>query len=143
MITEAQMEMDIYNKLKNSNIYKEVILEVPILNRCIDICMVTKNYEIITIECKLNNWRKAIEQSKDHKLCSDFSYICIPRKKVTEKILKELKEKGIGLFFYDDKEFPLTEIVSPRYNNPFFLYYESMKNKLNKIENKNIFKSDS
>lgn len=140
-ITEGEMEYDIYNKLKDNSEYIEVITEVPIVSRCIDICLVNKNYEIITIECKLNNWRKAIEQCKDHKLCSDYSYICVPKKKVSSKIIDELKEKGIGLFLYDETlENPLIEIVSPIRNKPFHLFYKSMKNMLNKISQKEIFK---
>jgi hypothetical protein len=141
-VTEAEMVYDCFNKLKTDHQYKEIVLEVPYLSRCIDMVLVDDEYKIISIEFKLRDWRKAIQQAKDHKLGSDKAYICLPRpKKVSNQLMEECKKNNIGIYFYNkDDEHPLEEVVTP-----FIEEYRweprvvSLKKLINRISGNNVF----
>jgi hypothetical protein len=87
--------------LSKNGKYECIVREVPFLSRCIDLVLITREYQTITIEFKINNWRKALEQAKNHKLGADKSYICIPEKKPNIEFIKLLKQEKIGLFLYN------------------------------------------
>jgi hypothetical protein len=72
---------------------------VPILGRCIDLAYVDGR-TITTVEFKLRDWRRALEQARDHRLSADHAYVCMPRRQVTEKMRSELVSAGIGLLFF-------------------------------------------
>lgn len=75
--------------------------EVPILGRVADIVYIQDDC-VYSIEFKIKDWKKAIRQARDHSLGSDYSYICMPRRKVSEALRRELNDYGIGLLFYDE-----------------------------------------
>jgi len=142
-MTELDMVFDCYNKLKKSNIFKEIILEVPYMSRCIDMIIVDNNYKIVSVEFKIKNWRKALEQAKDHKLGADKSYVCIPKpsKEVSLTLISELGKNGIGLFLYDiSHEFPLEEFILPKScDTRWEPWNTSLKSLVNRISDKQIF----
>jgi len=72
--------------------------QVPILGRCIDLVYLRRGL-IYTVEFKLKNWRRALQQARDHRLASDFSYICMPYRVVSRNMKVEFIEAGIGLLF--------------------------------------------
>lgn len=88
--------------------YKLVKREIPFLSRCIDVVLLDDENKIISIEFKVNNWRHAIEQAKNHKLGADKAYICIPKRKISESFSNAIKDAGIGLMEFDPNE---TEII--------------------------------
>lgn len=139
-MNEYDMQNQCYNQLKNLNIYKEVILEVPFLSRCIDMVLITNDSKVISIEFKLNKWRDAIEQAKDHKQGADESYICLPKRKLTKKLKSELEENGIGLFFYEPEyQNPLKEIIPAQYSKSRWLpLVNGFKDTINKIAEKEV-----
>lgn len=142
-MTEAEMVFDCYNKLKKNRGFREIVLEVPYMSRCIDMILVENDYKIVSIEFKIKNWRKALEQAKDHNLGADKSYVCIPKtqKEVSQKLTKELKKHGIGLFLYNcSKDYPFEEIVSPELcDYKWEPWVTSLKNLINKISKKTVF----
>jgi hypothetical protein len=116
--SEFDMLSDCYKKLLNSKKFNKIALEVPYMTRCIDMVLVDKQNQLISIEFKINNWRKALEQARDHSLGADWSYICLPKRKITDNMLSEFENLGIGLFFYSNiEEYPLELIIQPRENN--------------------------
>ncbi len=143
---ESDMVYDCYNKLKKSNNYKEIILEVPYLSRCIDMILVNQNDEIISIEFKLSNWRQALAQAKDHKLGANKSYICIPEpKKGIPNALKEgLTNYGIGLLYYEKQcNDPFNEIIEPEQDsNKWYQRVKSLQKMINKVSEKPVFSID-
>lgn len=108
-MTEAQILKFAKKKLDERGL--KVFIQVPFLSRCIDM-VILDGEEVISIEFKLHDWRKAIVQSRDHLLGVDRAYICIPaRENISKILLENLKEHGIGLyFFYRDSE-PLKEVL--------------------------------
>ena len=89
--------------------------EVPILGRSVDLAYLTEE-EVYTVEFKLRDWRRAIRQARDHLLGTDYAYICMPRRKVSDAMMSELQSVGVGLlFFCDEGDWPFEEIVeAPR-----------------------------
>ena len=115
------LEMDMvdacYNYFfANTDCFKMVVREVPFLSRCIDLVLITKESTSVTIEFKINNWRKALEQAKNHKLGADRSYICLPERKLNVELIKLLEQEQIGLYIYNP-EAPC--IINESYPAPF------------------------
>jgi hypothetical protein len=110
---ELDMVENCYNYLCNNNLhYENIVREVPFLSRCIDLVILTRRHKIITIEFKVKNWRRAIEQAKNHRLGADQSYICLPSKDPSEYLLNTLVLENIGLYLYDPlKSSPMQEYL--------------------------------
>src|SRR5262245_13238794 len=79
-------------------------LNVPSMSRCVDVALRTRtNDEVITIELKLENWRRALRQARDHLLAADRAYVCLPGIRISEDCIREVRESGIGLLAVDTK----------------------------------------
>lgn len=109
-MNESQILKFTKKKLKEKG--KHVFVQVPFLSRCIDMVILDGD-QIISIEFKLHDWRKAIIQSEDHLLGVNKAYICLPgREKISKKFKAHLDQNGIGLYFFYRSEEPLKEVVS-------------------------------
>jgi len=91
----------------------EIFEEVRMFTRSIDIVL-TKGDSLISIEFKLSNWKKAFEQIADYQIVSDYSYLCIPDKKIRVSTIDKINELGIGLFTYNYKTNTLIEVIEPK-----------------------------
>lgn len=103
-------------KLMNKYHYEDLYLGVPCLNRCIDLIIDTSD-GLIAVEFKMNNWKKAIEQTNDHLLGVDFAIICLPPKRSVFNIEQELLDTPLGLWIFDPEsldEWPFLEMVTPK-----------------------------
>ncbi|MCF8002205.1 MAG: hypothetical protein K9K76_10160 [Halanaerobiales bacterium] len=145
-MTEADMVLDCYNNLKQLSEYKDIILEVPYLSRSIDMIIVDRQDNIISVEFKLSDWKRAIQQAKDHSMGSDMAYICMPEpaQGFKKNFIDKLKLNGIGLYVYDndsrDNICPLRELIQPKPSNSKWRpHVDSLKNIIEKISNKRIF----
>ena len=109
---EVEMMTKGFAYLAQLSQYRIVKQEVPFLSRCIDIVMIDQNDTIISIEFKVSKWRHAIEQAVNHKLGADMSYICLPKRRVTDVLVKALNDSGIGLMLFDENsESVITEVI--------------------------------
>jgi hypothetical protein len=65
-----------------------------------------KNNVVLSVELKLNNWKKAIIQAKNYQLGSDYVYIGFPLQNI-HKILRKAKliliKENIGLLSINEK----------------------------------------
>ena len=126
MIEEEMMTIG-FNYLMNQNQFKAVKQEVPFLSRCIDIVLIDNSDVIISIEFKVKNWRHAIEQAVNHKLGADMSYICLPKRKISDVLRKSLEESGVGLLIFDkNSEEIITKAVSAASNSSNILAFRQM-----------------
>lgn len=80
-------------------------------------------------EAKLRNWKKAVEQARDHQLIVDFAWIVIPRPK------KEWVE-GTGIGLIDGQTFevvvqaePQKPIAVPQREKLIFRYWPNAKSR--------------
>lgn len=71
-----------------------------------DIVAFTPNKQVISVELKLSDWKKAIIQAKNYQLASDYVYIAFPLKKINLVLKKAehiLTKEGIGLLGIDEQ----------------------------------------
>ena len=104
---------------------RKCALEVSVLNRCIDVVHVDEDDYIVTVEFKISNWRKAIQQARDHQLYSHKSYICMPKPKrgFNPEFLSLAKNYGIGIIIISTQQNKIGSEVS---------FKEELKAKKNK-----------
>jgi hypothetical protein len=123
-MNERQMQNECWQYFDKSGKFKECMLEVPFLSRCIDIVLVTKDNQIISIECKLKDWKQALRQALDHSLGADKSFILMPERKFPDSFICALRGEGIGLLVYHPGEPILVkEIVDSTVKNKCFNEY--------------------
>jgi len=106
----------------------KVCCNVAILGRCIDLVFI-KHGKIHTVEFKIRDIRRAVRQARDHKLASDYSYICVPRKQITEPIFDLILGAGIGLFFFDEtSQWPFDTVrKAPRSDETWIVAHEKLR----------------
>lgn len=86
--------------------------EVNFYDYRIDLCGYSKMVdEIIAVELKLRNWRRALEQSLIYQLCCDTVYSALPKTSITEKTISEFKSHGVGLIGVG--EFRCVQVLEP------------------------------
>ncbi len=138
-ISEIELTKKVKTKLNSLFDNFEIYEEVGLFNRNIDMLLLS-NQTISSIEFKINDWKKAIEQIDDYMLVSDYGYLCMPQRKISEKLTKILNEKGIGLLLYNHIDDNVTEEISPKISNKKIDYYqEQVINKI--ITNKELYRS--
>ena len=87
--------------------------EVPILGRSADIAYFQNGF-VYSIEFKLKDWKRALLQARDHLLGADYSYICMPKRSLSDEMTSRFRESGIGLFFFAEQDdWPFEEILKP------------------------------
>jgi hypothetical protein len=77
--------------------------EVAILGRSADLAFLLGG-DLVTVECKVADWRKAIRQARDHKIVADFAYICLCWRKLTESLLAATSSEGIGVVLWNERD---------------------------------------
>ena len=76
-----------------------------------------KNKEVIAVELKLKNWKKAIIQAKNYQLGVDFVYIAVPLMKsynILRKAEDKLKNEGIGFLVINEKDSEVRKIINAK-----------------------------
>lgn len=107
---ERSLVIDAFNRLKKESV-QFVCCEVPLLGRCVDLAYMMKK-SLFAVEFKLHDWRRAIQQARDHRLAADFAYICMPEREITTEMRNEINEAGVGLMFYKkNKGWPFEEVI--------------------------------
>lgn len=100
---EIQIQNILFRDFKKK--YQYVLKEAPVFSRSIDLVYINEEQEVVSVEIKLRDWRRAITQAIDHQLVVDRAYICLPNKKrgVSDELLNLLDSTGIGLLFFKKK----------------------------------------
>jgi hypothetical protein len=100
-------------QLFNEHKYR-IYHEVGIYGYYADMVLLDKDNVLYAIEFKMSNWREAIRQAKTYLIASDYSIICLPKKRYTRWIYSNCKNEGIGLWLYNFKEMHLEKVIEPR-----------------------------
>lgn len=77
--------------------------QVPLYNRIIDLVAIDSDGLLLSVEFKLRNWKRALEQALANSNSFDFSYVCVPGGRYMENLIENAKESGIGVMVYDDE----------------------------------------
>ncbi len=93
----------------------DVFSEVPLMSRCVDIVAVHRESgEVLAIECKLRDWKRALRQAKSHSIACDLVSICVPMRTPSEALLQSCQEGGVGLLMMDAQVRTLERAVEPQ-----------------------------
>jgi hypothetical protein len=84
--------------------YRRVIRELPFFDRSIDMYGIALDdgAKTIAVELKLKRWQKALHQAALYQLCSNYSYVAMPKEVATTLAeRKGFREAGIGILAVD------------------------------------------
>jgi len=76
-----------------------------------------KNDEVVAVELKLSDWKKAIVQAKNYQLAADYVYLAFPLLKaynILKKAEHILKKEGIGLLIVKEKNCEISKIIESK-----------------------------
>ena len=76
-----------------------------------------KNDEVVAVELKLKDWKKAIVQVKNYKLAVDYVYLAVPLFRVFNILRKAehiLKKEGIGLLISKETNCEVCKIIDAK-----------------------------
>lgn len=87
--------------------------------------------DIISIEAKLHNWKKALEQSVNNTYFSSKSYTLFPEKTLNSNLLKNYENTNVGIISFDKKykiiKKPNRQVIPSTLNSWFFNEYIGRK----------------
>ncbi len=96
---EKQLETCAESHIKELfNIY---YWRVPYHNRVIDLVAVDDKDNLVAIEFKLKDWKRAIKQVITNANAFDYLYVCTPNGSFIEKLKYEANITGIGVMICD------------------------------------------
>lgn len=93
-----------------------VHLEIPNMGQSVDI-VAQKESDLTFIEVKLNNWKRALSQCKNHQIVADYIFVAIASKKISEKFKEAADNLGFGIIHYN-KQLDVCLIHSNASKNP-------------------------
>lgn len=89
------------------------------MSRIIDLVLLENEY-IVTIEFKIKDWRKAINQMLEHRIASDLCALCMPQERVSNSKLNMIKNElsiyGFGFYIWNEKDKNLTTVLKGQKN---------------------------
>ncbi len=108
-IAECDLSLPVRRFLSREG-YNRVVRELPFFDRSIDVYGVAwadqartvEGAKTIAVELKLSKWQKALHQAALYQLCSDYSYVAMP-KKIAQALVdcESFKAAGIGILSVD------------------------------------------
>ena len=113
---EIEMVNKVCDYLRDKGI--AAVTEVPFMQQSIDLFYLENN-QLIAMEFKIDNWKRAIEQASSHFLGTNEVYICIPKPKkgMPEKLSEAMAKTDVGLVFFDEASDNIMEVVYPAKHN--------------------------
>ena len=74
--------------------------QVPLYNRVIDCAAIDKENNLVGIEFKLKNWKRALEQAQKNANAFDYVYVCLPNANNVDKVIQSAGESGVGVLVF-------------------------------------------
>lgn len=79
--------------------------EVQMLSKFIDLVAYNiSSGNLIAIEAKLHNWRRALQQAMTYRLCADSVYVAMPAETINRVDFEIFGHHGIGLVVVDNDD---------------------------------------
>jgi hypothetical protein len=86
--------------------------EVPSLGQSVDLVAMQGN-ELMFIEVKKSDWRRALRQCKAHHMVADFICVAVGQVNVSKSLLREAEQLGYGIIHYSPVQEKCTWIAQP------------------------------
>lgn len=90
----------------------QVAIEVPLLNRSIDLVFRDEEGVLTAVEFKRHDWRRALKQAQDHRLGTERVYVCVPESVISESLVREAANIGVGILAWSRTN-PLRQFLDP------------------------------
>lgn len=87
-------------------------LEVPLHNRIVDLAALDEEGNLVGVEFKLSDWKRALNQALTNKLSFNYIYVCVPKKRFIERLRAEAESVGVGIMVVD----PTTGVICVELN---------------------------
>lgn len=100
-LKESELREPVHNMFRKG--HYSIYNEVRLFSRQIDI-VAKKKSKLITVELKLRNWRRAIDQACLNMRVSNYSYIALPESvlcRIDRRMFLDAYTNGIGLISVD------------------------------------------
>ena len=108
---EAEVVKTVVDNLRSSGFQVET--EMPNIYRSAVIVAVDSFSKVWVIECKISNVKRAVEQTRIHKLSADKVFIAMPFRKPRESTLQRVLDAGVGLMYVMPDGSIQTEVECP------------------------------
>ncbi len=122
-------EMDMLpcvTKFLRNRSYRFQSTEVPFYEYRIDVMAYSKTENAcVAVEMKLLKWRRALQQALIYQLCSEYSFVALPKKTIERVDLDLLKECGVGVIAVYPSG-TCREFLSPRKSTELRNHYREM-----------------
>jgi hypothetical protein len=96
---EAELEARVAGLLRDAG--WRTYRQVPILSRCADIVAVLDEDTVLAVEVKLKDWKRALEQARDHLLACDYVAVCLPKAELSDEARARMRQEGVGFIGFD------------------------------------------
>lgn len=77
--------------------------QVPLHNRLVDLAAIDSEGNLICIEFKLKNWKRALKQAMINSNAFDYIYVCLPGGNYLDRLKKDAIKFGIGVMIFDNE----------------------------------------
>lgn len=98
--SEKELEKKAVNFFENQNYYFK--WQVPVYNRVVDLVALDNEKNVIGVEFKLKDWKRALKQAITNKNSFDYLYICVPGGSYLNSLTEKAQVLGVGVMVYDD-----------------------------------------
>jgi hypothetical protein len=78
-----------------------VATEVANFHRSADIAAISPENEVVIVECKISDMKRAVAQSRTHQLSADRVMMATPYRVLKAGTVDSIKRHGIGLYLVD------------------------------------------
>ena len=87
--------------------------EIPFYSSSIDI-VGEKNGKVLAIEAKLGNWKRGLEQCRNHHLVADYVSVVMGSVSISERLVALARAQGFGVFHCSPRDGVIREVVEPK-----------------------------
>jgi hypothetical protein len=112
--------------------YTQIVEELQFFERSIDVYGVAPGdkAKTVAVELKLTKWQKALQQAALYQLCSDYSYVAMPKDVARGLEPRAFRAAGIGILAVDTiskaVEIVLPAILSKQSRGHYISAYKEM-----------------
>lgn len=116
--SERELVKIVVNYLREENY--SIWLEVPNMGQSVDI-VATKNGDLIFIEAKISNWKRALAQCKGHEIVADYIYVAISSVYLSDEFINASKKLGYGIIHCNPYNLQCSKVLRARRNTFIWL----------------------
>lgn len=103
MVFHKESDLEEVAKPFLNNNFRNYIWQVPFFNKVIDLVAIDNQNNLVGIEFKLKDWKKALKQAITNSNAFDYLYVCVPGGKYTLSLIEKANELGIGVMIYNSE----------------------------------------